>query len=147
MLTVNRATLMGHLGRDPEIRTARNNAKVATFSLATSTAWRDRDTGERRQRTEWHRIVVFPPALVEFAEKHLRKGSPVFVEGRIQTRKWADRDNRDRYVTEIVVQGYQSQLILTDKLTDAPPAANDDFAEPPATPDHAPGEEPAEPAD
>jgi len=105
--SVNKVILIGNLGRDPEIRTTNNGAKVANFPLATSETWRDRQSGERRERTEWHRVVIFNDKLGEVAEKYLRKGSKVYVEGSLRTRKWQGQDGQDRYTTEIVANEMQ----------------------------------------
>ena len=102
--SVNKVILIGNLGRDPEIRTTNNGAKVANFPLATSETWRDRQSGERRERTEWHRVVIFNENLIDVAERFLKKGSKVYIEGQLQTRKWQGQDGRDNYTTEIVLQ-------------------------------------------
>lgn len=108
---LNRATLIGNLGADPEIRTFDNGDKVANFSLATSDRWKDRNTGEQRERTEWHRVIVFGK-LVEVVEQYVRKGDKLLVEGNIRTRKWQDQSGQDRYTTEIVLTGFDSKLIM-----------------------------------
>ena len=102
--SVNKVILVGNLGRDPEIRTLQDGTKVANLSVATSETWRDRDSGERRERTEWHRVVIFNDRLADVAEKYLRKGSKVYLEGQLQTRKWTGQDGQDRYTTEVVLQ-------------------------------------------
>ncbi len=112
--SVNKVILVGNLGRDPEIRTTNDGTKIATFSLATSENWRDRDTGERRDRTEWHRVVIFNDRLVDVAEKYLNKGSKIYVEGQLQTRKWTDRDGQERYTTEVVLQRFRGELTMLD---------------------------------
>lgn len=110
---MNRATLYGRIGGDPEIRTMQSGDKVANFSLATSERWKDRNTGEKKERTEWHRIVVWG-ALADVAERFLRKGSRAIVEGAIRTRKWQDQSGQDRYSTEIVLSGYGARLDVID---------------------------------
>jgi len=111
--SVNKVILIGNLGRDPEVRTMQNGGKVANLSLATSESWRDKASGERKERTEWHRVVIFGN-LAEIAEKYLKKGSKVYVCGSLQTRKWQDKDGQDRYSTEVVVQGYGGELTMLD---------------------------------
>ncbi|CDZ43062.1 Single-stranded DNA-binding protein [Neorhizobium galegae bv. officinalis] len=111
--SMNRATLLGHLGADPEIRRTQDGRPIATFSLATSESWRDRNTGEKRELTEWHRVVIFNEALAKVAEQYLKKGSQVLVEGQIKTRKWQDQQGQDRYSTEIVLQAYNASLTMT----------------------------------
>ncbi|TCP43951.1 single-stranded DNA-binding protein [Rhodovulum marinum] len=112
--SINRVQLLGHLGRDPEVRSFPNGGKVCNFRLATSDRWKDRNTGEQRERTEWHTIAIFNEALVRVAEQYLRKGSKVLVEGRLETRKWQDQSGQDRYSTEIVLRPYNGDLILLD---------------------------------
>lgn len=113
---LNRATLVGNVGKDPEIRTTQAGAKVASFSLATSETWRDRNSGEREERTEWHNIVCWSEGLCKVIEQYVRKGSKLYVEGKIQTRKWQDRDGNDRYSTEIVLQGFDAKLLMLNKV-------------------------------
>lgn len=112
--SVNKVILVGNLGRDPEIRSLNNGGRVANLSVATSDRWRDRQTGEQRERTEWHRVVIFDDKIVEVAEKFLRKGRKVYLEGEIQTRKWSDQSGQERYTTEVVLQRFRSQLTLLD---------------------------------
>lgn len=112
MASVNKAILVGNLGKDPEIKTLNNGDRVAHLSVATSEAWRDKQTGERRERTEWHRVVIFNEPIVRVAEQYLSKGSKVYLEGRMETRKWQDQSGADRYVTEIVMRAFGSQLVL-----------------------------------
>ena len=116
--SVNKVILVGNLGRDPEIRTTQDGTKVANLSLATSETWRDRNSGERRERTEWHRVVIFNDKLCEVAEKYLRKGSKIYVEGQLQTRKWTDKDGQDRYSTEVVLQRFRGELTMLDGRQD-----------------------------
>ena len=112
--SVNKVILVGNLGRDPEIRSLQDGTKVANLSVATSETWRDRDSGERRERTEWHRVVIFNDRLADVAEKYLRKGSKVYLEGQLQTRKWTGQDGQDRYTTEVVLQRYRGELTMLD---------------------------------
>ena len=112
--SVNKVILVGNLGRDPEIRTTQDGTKIANLSLATSENWRDRNTGERRERTEWHRIAIFNERLVDVVERFLRKGSKIYVEGQLQTRKWTDQNGQDRYTTEVVLQRYRGELTMLD---------------------------------
>lgn len=114
-MSLNRASLIGRLGQDPEVRSSQNGSKFATFSLATSEVWKDKQTGEKKEQTDWHNIIVSAPSLVEFVEKYLKKGMQVFAEGRIRTRKYTGSDNVDRYVTEIVLGGYNSTLQILEK--------------------------------
>ena len=112
--SVNKVILVGNLGRDPEIRSMQDGNRVANLSLATSESWRDRNTGERRERTEWHRVVIFNERLAEIAEKYLRKGSKIYVEGQIQTRKWTDQSGQERYTTEVVLNRFRGELTMLD---------------------------------
>lgn len=112
--TLNKVMLIGYAGRDPEVRNG--DRPSATLSLATSERWTDRSSGEKRERTEWHRVVVFNEHLAGVVEKYVRKGSKLYIEGQLQTRKWADRDGKDRWTTEIVVSGYNARLSLIDKV-------------------------------
>jgi single-strand DNA-binding protein len=112
--SVNKVILVGNLGRDPEIRSTNDGTKVANLSLATSESWRDRNSGERRERTEWHRVVIFNDRLVDVVEKYLNKGSKIYVEGQLQTRKWTDRDGQERYTTEVVLQRFRGELTMLD---------------------------------
>ena len=116
--SVNKVILVGNLGRDPEIRTMQSGDKVANLSVATSESWNDRQTGERRERTEWHRVVIFG-RVAEVAEQYLRKGSKVYVEGSLQTRKWQDQSGQDRYSTEVVLQRFRGELQMLDRAGDA----------------------------
>ena len=112
--SVNKVILIGNLGRDPEVRTFQNGGKVCNLSIATSENWKDRNTGERKERTEWHSVAIFQEGLVRIAEQYLRKGSKVYVEGQLQTRKWQDQAGQDRYSTEVVLQGYGGTLTMLD---------------------------------
>ena len=112
--SVNKVILVGNLGRDPEVRTFQNGGKVCNLRIATSENWRDRNTGERRERTEWHSVAVFNEGLVKVCEQYLKKGSKVYIEGQLQTRKWQDQSGQDRYSTEVVLQGFNSVLTMLD---------------------------------
>lgn len=112
--SVNKVILVGNLGNDPEVRTFGNGGKVANFSLATSENWRDRQSGERREKTEWHRVAVFGEGLVGVIERYVKKGSKLYVEGKLQTRKWQDRDGNDKYTTEVVLQGPGAVMTMLD---------------------------------
>ena len=113
--SVNKVIILGNLGRDPEVRSFQNGGKVCNLRIATSETWKDRNTGERRERTEWHSVAIFSDGLVRIAEQYLRKGSKVYIEGKLQTRKWQDQSGADRYTTEIVLNGYDAKLVLLDK--------------------------------
>lgn len=112
--SVNKVILLGNLGRNPEVRTFQNGGKVCNLRVATSETWKDRNTGERRERTEWHSVAIFSEGLVRVAEQYLRKGSKVYIEGQLQTRKWQDQSGQDRYSTEVVLQGFGASLTLLD---------------------------------
>ena len=112
--SVNKVILLGNLGRDPEIRSMQSGSKMATFSMATSKRWRDKNTQEQRDKTSWHNIVVFGDGLADIVEKYVKKGSKIYVEGELQTRKWQDQAGNDRYTTEVVLQGFNSNLTLLD---------------------------------
>lgn len=112
--SVNKVILVGNLGRDPESRTFQNGGKVVELRIATSESWKDRNSGEKKERTEWHTVKVFSEGLANIAERYLRKGSKVYVEGALQTRKWQDAQGQDRYSTEIVLQGYSAVLTMLD---------------------------------
>jgi single-strand DNA-binding protein len=112
--SVNKVILVGNLGADPEVRSFQNGGKVCNIRIATSETWKDRNTGERQERTEWHTVAIFGEGLVGVAERYLRKGSKVYVEGQLRTRKWQDQNGQDRYTTEVVVQGPGSSLTMLD---------------------------------
>ena len=112
--SVNKVILVGNLGRDPEIRTTQDGTKVANLSVATSENWRDKNSGERREKTEWHRVVVFNDRLVDVIERYLKKGAKVYLEGALQTRKWTDQSGQERYTTEVVLQKYRGELTMLD---------------------------------
>jgi single-strand DNA-binding protein len=113
--SVNKVILIGNLGADPEIRRTQDGRPVANLRLATSDSWKDKTTGERREKTEWHRVVIFNENLCRIAEQYLKKGSKVYIEGALQTRKWQDQSGQDRYSTEVVLQGFRGELTLLDR--------------------------------
>lgn len=112
--SVNKVILVGNLGRDPEVRSFNNGGKVCNLSIATSENWRDKATGERKERTEWHRVAIFNERLAEVAEKYLKKGAKVYVEGQLETRKWTDQDGKERYSTEVVLRQFRGELTMLD---------------------------------
>ncbi len=112
--SVNKVILIGNLGADPEIRQTKDGKPIANLSVATSESWKDRNTGERREKTEWHRVVIFNEGLTRIAEQYLKKGSKVYIEGQLQTRKWQDKNGNDKYTTEVVLQGFNSNLTMLD---------------------------------
>jgi single-strand DNA-binding protein len=113
--SVNKVILVGNLGADPEIRRTQDGRPIANLRVATSETWRDKATGERREKTEWHRVVIFSEGLAKIAEQYLKKGSKVYLEGQLQTRKWQDKDGQDRYSTEVVLQGFNAVLTMLDR--------------------------------
>ncbi len=115
--SLNKVMLIGNLGADPEIRSFQNGGKVANLRIATSETWKDRNTGERQERTEWHNVAIFSEGLVGVVERYLKKGSKVFVEGQLQTRKWQDQNGQDRYTTEVVIRGLNGGLTMLDGTT------------------------------
>ena len=112
--SVNKVILIGNLGRDPEVRSFQNGGKVCNLRIATSETWKDRNTGERKEKTEWHSVAIFQEGLVRIAEQYLKKGSKVYIEGQLQTRKWQDQSGADRYSTEVVLQGFGGTLTMLD---------------------------------
>ncbi len=112
--SVNKVILVGNLGRDPEVRTFQNGGKVCNLRIATSETWKDRTTGERKERTEWHSVAIFSEPLARIAEQYLKKGSKVYIEGQLETRKWQDQSGADRYSTEVVLRPYRGELTLLD---------------------------------
>ena len=108
--SVNKVILLGNLGQDPDIRTMQNGKKVCTFSIATSNSWKDKDTGEKKEKTEWHRVVVFNEGLVGIVENYIKKGTKLYIEGSLQTRKWTDDSGTEKYTTEVVIQGYGGRI-------------------------------------
>lgn len=116
--SVNKVIIIGNLGRDPEVRTFQNGGKVCNLRIATSENWKDRNTGERRERTEWHTVAIFNEALVRLAEQYLKKGSKVYIEGKLETRKWQDQSGQDRYSTEVVLRPYAGEMTFLDGRSD-----------------------------
>ena len=112
--SVNKVILVGNVGQDPEVRQFQNGGQVCSFSLATSETWKDKNTGERREKTEWHRISVFSEGLIRVVQSYVKKGSKLYIEGQLETRKWQDRDGNDRYTTEVVLRGYGGTLTMLD---------------------------------
>jgi single-strand DNA-binding protein len=112
--SVNKVILVGNLGKDPEMRRTQDGRPIANLRVATTETWRDKSTGERREKTEWHSVVIFNENLCKIAEQYLRKGSKVYIEGQLQTRKWQDQSGQDRYTTEVVLQGFNAQLTMLD---------------------------------
>lgn len=112
--SVNKVILVGNLGRDPEVRQFQNGGQVCNLSVATSETWKDRNTGERREKTEWHRVVIFSEGLVRVAQQYLRKGSKVYIEGQLETRKYTDQSGQEKYTTEVVLRGFGSTLTMLD---------------------------------
>ena len=136
--SVNKVILLGNLGRDPEIRSMQSGSKMASFSIATSKRWKDKNTQEQKEKTSWHNVVVFGDGLVNIVENYVKKGSKIYVEGELQTRKWQDQDGNDRYTTEVVLQGYNCNLTLldskgtnnnTESLNDSNPVVNNEITD------------------
>ena len=127
--SVNKVILLGNLGRDPEVRNFPNGGKVANFSIATSENWKDRNTGERRERTEWHNVSIINEALVRVAEQYLKKGSKVYVEGQLETRKWQDQAGNDRYTTEVVLRPYRGELTMLDSRNSSSDLQGSDYSQ------------------
>ncbi len=117
--SVNKVILVGNVGQDPEVRQFQNGGQVCSFSLATSENWKDKNTGERREKTEWHRISVFNEGLIRVIQSYVKKGSKLYIEGQLETRKWQDRDGNDRYTTEVVLRGYGGNLTMLDSRNGA----------------------------
>ena len=131
--SVNKVILIGNLGRDPEIRSTQDGTRAANFSVATSETWRDKASGERKERTEWHRVVIFNDRLVDIVEKYLKKGSKVYLEGALQTHKWTDNSGQERYSTEVVLQKFRGELTMLDGRGGGGSGAGTGYAdEPPA---------------
>lgn len=114
MASVNKVTLVGNLGRDPEVRSTQDGVKIVSLNLATSETWKDKASGERKEKTEWHRVVIFNERLAETAEKFLRKGSKIYLEGSLSTRKWTDKDGVEKYTTEVVIGKFRGELVMLD---------------------------------
>ncbi len=113
-MSINKVILVGNVGQDPEIRTTQDSREIATFSLATSDSWKDKSSGEKKEKTEWHRVVIFSQGLVGIAKSYVKKGTKLYIEGQLQTRKWTDSNGAEKYTTEIVLQNYNSTLQILD---------------------------------
>lgn len=129
--SVNRVLLIGRLGRDPEVRTFQNGGKVCNLSLATSETWRDKSTGERKENTQWHRVAIFNEKLAEIAEKYLKKGAQIYIEGQLETRKWKDKDGVDRYSTEVTLRNFRGTLTMLNTRVDGQRSDDDEDDPPP----------------
>ncbi len=132
--SINKVILVGNLGADPKVSNTQNGAKIVNLSVATTDTWKDKLSGERKDRTEWHRVVIFNPQLADIAERYLRKGSKVYIEGQLQTRKWEDNTGAEKYTTEVVLQNFSGNLTLLDSRggDGAPAGGNDVFSGSPA---------------
>ena len=128
--SINKVILVGNLGTEPKVSNSANGAKIVNLNIATSDSWKDKLSGERKERTEWHRVVIFNPQLADIAERYLKKGSKVYLEGQLQTRKWEDKDGQERYTTEVVLQNFSGQLVLLDARGDGVPAGGNDVFSP-----------------
>jgi single-strand DNA-binding protein len=135
MASVNKVTLVGNLGKDPEIRNAQSGMKIVNLAVATSDTWTDKASGERKEQTEWHRVVIMNDRLADVAEKYLRKGSKVYLEGKLQTRKWTDNSGQDKYTTEVLLGRFGGELVLLDRN---PNNSSEDYAPRTNTPAKAP---------
>lgn len=124
--SINKVILVGNLGKDPEVRSAQDGSKIVNFSLATSESWKDKATGERKDKVEWHKIVVFNPNLCEICEKYLHKGSKVYIEGQLQTRKWQDQSGVEKYITEVVLGRFRGELTLLDSRSEGISSSSSD---------------------
>lgn len=118
MASVNKVILIGNIGKDPEIRSTQDGREIATLALATSDSWKDKNTGERKEKTEWHRVVVFNPNLVSIIKSYVKKGSKLYLEGQLQTRKWADQSGVEKYSTEVVLQNFNGVLVMLGSKTE-----------------------------
>lgn len=127
--SINKVILVGNLGADPRVSNTQNGSKLVNLSIATSESWKDKLSGERKERTEWHRVVIYNPQLAETAERYLRKGSKVYLEGQLQTRKWEDSNGQERYTTEIVLQNFSGVMVMLDGRSDGVPAGGNDVFE------------------
>lgn len=124
--SINKVILVGNLGADPRVSNTQSGTKIVNLSVATSDRWRDKLSGEMKDRTEWHRVVIFNPQLAETAERYLRKGSKVYIEGQLQTRKWEDANGQEKFTTEIVLQNFSGVLVMLDAKADSTPSSADD---------------------
>ncbi len=129
-VSINKVILVGNLGADPRVSNTQSGAKIVNLSVATTDSWKDKLSGERKDRTEWHRVVIFNPQLAEVAEKYLHKGSKVYLEGQLQTRKWEDSNGQEKYTTEVVLQNFSSNLVLLDARGEGVPAGGNDVFSP-----------------
>jgi len=127
--SVNKVILIGNLGNDPDIRSMQSGDEVANLSIATSESWKDKATGERKDRTQWHKVVIFNQPLVNLARNYLKKGSKVYIEGQLETRKWEDKDGKEQYTTEVVLRPYRGELTMLDGRRDGGSVANDSYGE------------------
>ena len=125
--SLNSVTLIGNLGADPDVRTFQNGGKVCNLRVATSESWKDKQTGEKREHTEWHSVAIFSEPLVRVAEQYLRKGSKVYIEGKLETRKWQDQSGQDRYSTEVVMRPFSSKLIMLDGRSEGGGQSGDSY--------------------
>jgi single-strand DNA-binding protein len=137
--SVNKVILVGNLGADPEVRRTQDGRPIAKLRLATSESWRDRNTGERKDKTEWHNVVIFNENLCKIAEQYLKKGAKVYIEGQLQTRKWQDQSGQERYTTEVVLQGFNAQLTMLDRMGGAGGSYGADEGRPASSGFDAPG--------
>lgn len=154
--SVNKVILIGNLGKDPEVRTMQNGSRVANLTVATSESWKDKVSGERKEKTEWHRVVIFNENILGVAEKYLRKGSKVYLEGQLETRKWTDQSGVEKYSTEVVIQRFRGELVLLDSrggegasassAGDVSPEGAPSFQPPASATVHKAAAEPAKPA-
>ncbi|MDB2550806.1 single-stranded DNA-binding protein [Rickettsiales bacterium] len=126
-MTINKVILVGNLGNDPEIRSTSDGREIANLSLATSEFWKDKNTGERKSKTEWHRVVIFSQGLVGIVKNYLKKGSKIYIEGQLQTRKWVDNAGVEKYTTEVVLQNYNSTLSMLDNKQDSSGSSQNNF--------------------
>jgi len=117
--SINKVTLVGNIGNEPEVKTFQNGNKVVNLSLATSERWKDKESGEMKTNTEWHKVVIYNPVLADIAAKYVKKGSKIYLEGQLQTRKWQDSSGADKYTTEVVLQNYRGELLLLDRTNDS----------------------------
>jgi single-strand DNA-binding protein len=134
--SVNKVTLVGNLGKDPEVRNAQSGMKIVNLAVATSDSWNDKNSGERKEQTEWHRVVIMNDRLAEVAEKYLRKGSKVYLEGKLQTRKWTDQSGQEKYTTEVLLGRFGAEMVLLDRNPNS--GGGDDYAPRAAAPKAAP---------
>jgi len=125
--SLNKVTIIGNLGKDPEVRSFQNGDRVASFSVATSERWKDKQSGEQKEKTEWHRISILNQNLVGVVEKYVRKGTKLYIEGQLETRKWQDKDGSDRYSTEVVLRPYRGELLLLDRAGSGAGQGNDNY--------------------